>query len=54
MTGAIVSIVMVAASLVLALRAMRSHTVAPRTIAWMAGAWAVIIAAMYFAFARIN
>jgi|JI8StandDraft_1071087.scaffolds.fasta_scaffold1172563_2 hypothetical protein len=54
MTGVIVAVIAVMASLLLALRGMRAHQMAPRTLVMMAGTWIVIIAVITFLFWRFG
>lgn len=49
-----VSIIAVAMSLVLALRALRSHGLSFENKAWMAVAWVLIIAGLAFVVGRIG
>ena len=50
----VVSLISVAAALFLAVRALRSHGLSFENKAWMAVAWAVIIAVMAFAVGRLD
>ena len=50
----VVSLVSLVAALFLALRALRSHGLSFENKAWMAVAWAVIIAALAFVIGRIG
>jgi len=55
MTAAmIVSVIAVAASLVLALRALPRRNLPGATVLWMAGAWIAIIGAVFAAFAWLG
>lgn len=51
---AIAALIAVAASLVLAIRAMRAHGLSFERTAWMAAAWILIIALLAFAFDRLR